>query len=71
MKMRTVQCKVLRREWWYPDYMVPAELTDDEAQEYIQNECPDEVYDEYCNKYTYEQECFLEIIPANSKENAA
>jgi hypothetical protein len=62
MKMRTVKIKVCRNERWYPEYDVPAHLSDDEAQELIANKAPDQVYDDYVNKNTYDADTWIEII---------
>jgi hypothetical protein len=58
---RTVEIKVSRSETWYPTYKVPAHMNDFEAQEYIEKECPDDVYD--YDKATHESETWLEILP--------
>jgi hypothetical protein len=73
MEMRKVTFRVTRHEWWYPEYAVPAYMTDEEALEYVQTECPDEVYDEYRNKYTYDQDFWSEIADflEHSSEEAA
>jgi hypothetical protein len=61
MKTREVKFKVTRHEWWFPVYEVPAHLTDEEALELVQEERPDEVYDEYHNQDTYDQDCWSEL----------
>jgi len=61
MKMREVKFKVTRHDCWYPVYEVPAHMTDNEALEHVQKELPEEVYDEYLNGRTYDQECFSEL----------
>ena len=58
MKVRKVEFKVTCHARWYPVYEVPAHMTDNEALEHVQKERPDEVYDEYLNGSTYDQECF-------------
>jgi hypothetical protein len=68
MKTREVTFKVTRHEWWYPVYKVPAHLTNDEALEYVQDKQPDEMYDEYNNKHTYEQECWIELEAGGDTE---
>ena len=61
MKTREVKFKVTRHECWYPVYKVPSHLTDDEALEYVQERRPEEVYDDFLNGRTYEQECWSEL----------
>ena len=69
-KMRKVKFKVIRHESWYPEYEVPAHMTDDEALEHVQSERPDEVYDDYLNTYTYDSSCWSELMKSPSKEAA-
>jgi len=73
MKTRKVTFKVTRHECWYPEYEVPAHMTDDEALEYVQTERPEEVYDERNNKDTYDQDCWSELVDflEHSSEEAA
>lgn len=59
MQTRTVKLMVTREEVWFPEFDVPAHMTDDEALEYIYAEAPDEVFDEYLNKYTYDQKLMV------------
>ena len=61
MKTRKIKLKVTRHEWWFPEYEVPAHMTDDEALEHVQTERPEEVYDEYHNQDTYDQDCWSEL----------
>lgn len=51
---RKIQLHLERQENWYPVIEVPAEMSDDEALEMIEDLCPDEVYDEMSNKSTYD-----------------
>ena len=62
MEMRKVKLKVTRHEWWVPEYEVPAHMTDDEALEHVQTERPEEVYDEYHSKDSYDQECWSVLV---------
>jgi hypothetical protein len=62
MEKRKVKLKVVHRAWWFPEYEVPAHMSDADAEQYIYEICPDEVFDEYNNKYTYEQETALEVV---------
>ena len=73
MEMRKVTLKVTRHECWYPEYEVPAHMTDDEALEYVQTERPEEVYDECNNEDTYDQDCWSELVDflEHSSEEAA
>ena len=58
---RTVTFKVVREETWYPEYEVPSNLDDDEVLDYIHSYCPDEVFDDMLNKYTYDFDMSVEI----------
>ena len=60
MKKRKGKLKVVHRAWWFPEYEVPAHMSDADAQQYIYDIWPDEVFDEHNNKHTYEQETILE-----------
>ena len=51
---RKIQLHLEREENWYPVIEVPADMSDDEALERIEDLCPDEVYDEMNNKDTYD-----------------
>ena len=66
MQTRTVKLMVTREEVWFPEYDVPAHMTDDEALEYIHAEAPDDVFDEYLNKYTYDQETHVSVVDDGS-----
>ena len=70
MEMRKVKLKVTRHERWFPEYEVPAHMTDDEALEHVQTEHPEEVYDEYHNKDSYDQECWSVLVESSSEEAA-
>tara|TARA_R100000426_G_scaffold45992_1_gene34564 strand:+ start:2623 stop:2844 length:222 start_codon:yes stop_codon:yes gene_type:complete len=59
---RTVKFRVTREEEWFPEFDVPAHLTDEQALDLIRSTQPDKVYDEYLNKYTYDQSTTLEVI---------
>ena len=56
MKKRKIKLKVVHRAWWFPEYEVPAHMSDADAETYIYEHLPDEVFDEYRNKHTYEYE---------------
>ena len=43
--MRNVQIKVTRTDTWWPVIEVPELMTDEEAEEWINAEAPDEVFD--------------------------
>jgi len=62
MSKRKVRMKVTREETWYPTYMVPEHMTADEAHEYIINEAPDQVFDEYLHKDTLDTDTSIEIL---------
>ena len=59
---RTVKFRVTRAEEWFPEFDVPADFTDEQALDLIRSTQPDKVYDEYLNKYTYDQSTTLEVI---------
>ena len=61
MKTRTIKLKVTRHEVWFPEYEVPAHLTDDEALELVQSTAPDEVYDEMNHKWTLDTDVWSEL----------
>ena len=50
--MREIQIKVTRTEVWFPVIEVPELMTDEEAEEWINAEAPDEVFDLYRHKDT-------------------
>tara|TARA_B110000971_G_scaffold202954_1_gene223112 strand:- start:157 stop:354 length:198 start_codon:yes stop_codon:yes gene_type:complete len=50
--MRNVQIKVTRTDTWWPVIEVPELMTDEEAEEWINAEAPDEVFDLYRHKDT-------------------
>jgi hypothetical protein len=52
---RTVQLQITRKETWSPTYEVPFEMTDAEAEQFINDKSPDEVFSEFSNKSTYQQ----------------
>ena len=58
---RTVKFKVTREEEWFPEFDVPADFTDEQALNLIKSTQPDDVYDEYLNKYTYDQSMSVEV----------
>ena len=61
MKTRTIKLKLTRHEVWFPEYEVPAHLTDEEALELVQSTAPDEVYDEMNHKWTLDTEVWAEL----------
>ena len=60
--MRKVQIKVTRTDTWFPVYEVPDNMGDNEAEDWINAEAPDEVFDEYNHKYTLETDTYCKII---------
>mgnify|MGYP003635480339 CR=1 FL=1 len=54
-RTRTVQLQITRKEIWEPTYEIPFEMTDEEAEQFINDEAPDEVFSEFSNKSTYQQ----------------
>jgi len=62
MKTRKVQLKVTRTDTWFPVYEVPADMDDDAVETYINSEAPDEVFDEYHNKYTLDTDTYCEVM---------
>ena len=59
---RTVKFMVTREEVWFPEYDVPAHMTDDEAVDYIKAEVSDYMFDEYLHKYTYDAETHVSVV---------
>ena len=43
--MRKVQIKMTQKDTWFPVIEVPELMTDEEAEEWINAEMPDEVFD--------------------------
>lgn len=62
MKTRKVQLKVTRTDTWFPVYEVPAHMSDEEADDYINGEAPEEVFDEYNHKYTLDTDTSCEVM---------
>ena len=62
MKTRKVQLKVTRTETWFPIYEVPADMDECAVETYINLEAPDEVFDEYHNKYTLDTDTYCEVM---------
>ena len=62
METRKVQVRVTRKETWWPEFEVPASMSDEEAERYINAEAPDEVYDEYNHKYTLDTDTYAEVM---------
>ena len=60
--MRKVQIKVTRTETWFPVYEVPDNMTDDDAEDWISNQAPKEVFDDYSNKDTLDGMTDIEIM---------
>jgi hypothetical protein len=52
--MRKVQIKVTQTDTWWPVIEVPELMTDEEAEEWVNAEAPDEVFDLYRHKDTLE-----------------
>ena len=50
--MRKVQIKVTQTDTWFPVIEVPDDMTNEEAEEWVNAEVPDEVYDLYRHKDT-------------------
>ena len=69
MKTRTIKLKVTRHEVWFPEYEVPAPLTDDEALELGQSTAPDEVYDEMNHKWTLDTDVWSELYEDTNADN--
>mgnify|MGYP003676160030 FL=1 len=63
-QMRKIQIKVTRTEVWFPVYEVPDDMTNEDAEGWINAEAPEEVFDEYYNKYTLDTDTytFAEVI---------
>ena len=59
--MREIQIKVTRTEVWFPVIEVPELMTDEEAEEWINAEAPDEVFDLYRHKDTLESITDVEV----------
>ena len=59
---KTVTFQVVRQETWYPEYEVPAHLEGDELIDYINDEAPDSVFDEYRNKSTLDTETYIQPV---------
>ena len=66
MQTRTVKLMVTRQEVWFPEYDVPAHMTDDEALDYIIEEASDYIFDEYLHKYTYDQDTHVSVMDDGS-----
>ena len=66
MQTRTVRLMVTREEVWFPEYDVPAHMTDDEALDYIKAEVSDYIFDEYLHKYTYDQDTHVSVMDDGS-----
>ena len=66
MQTRTVRLMVTREEVWFPEYDVPAHMTDDEALDYIIEEASDYIFDEYLHKYTYDQDTHVSVMDDGS-----
>jgi hypothetical protein len=62
MKTRKVQLKVTRAETWFPVFEVPAHMSDQEADDFINAVVPYEVFDEYHNKYTLDTDTYCEVM---------
>jgi len=62
MKTREVQLRVTQKNTWWPKFEVPANMSDEEAERYINAEAPDEVYDEYNHKYTLDTDTYAEVM---------
>jgi len=60
--MRKVQIKVTRTETWFPVYEVPDNMNDDDAEDWISNQAPQEVFDDYTNKDTLDGMTDIEIM---------
>ena len=57
-----VRFRVVRTETWYPEYVVPDHMTNDEVLEYIHEESPASVFDEMLNKYTLDTDVDVEVL---------
>ena len=68
METRRINIGVVREETWYPTYDVPAHMTDEQAHDYIINEGPQQVFDDYTNRDTLDSETSIEIVDKSHKD---
>jgi len=68
MELRRVNIKVVTEAYWYPTYDVPAHMTDEQAHDYIINEGPQQVFDDYTNRDTLDSETSIEIVDKSHKD---
>ena len=68
MELRRVNIKVVTEAYWYPTYDVPAHMTDEQAHDYIIDEGPQQVFDDYTNRDTLDSETSIEIVDKSHKD---